>query len=202
MDGSAPAALATVVPGLRASRGYSPARPARGTPPAFPALRWGPPAAFARRSCAPPSRWRSLNLRLWCLNHPCTREAYDTIKANDHQGGSGVSHPTYTKAQEEKITKRALGRIAEMSIYLAHHSVAPAGAIAAYQFAEVEALRSVIRMSDDVRAVHIMDLEETYPEVPTPVQAAIADFARASMDAMKQHEEEVARFYATGNQDA
>lgn len=113
-----------------------------------------------------------------------------------------MSWPTYTKAQEEQITKRALGRILEMGIYLTHHSTSPADAVAAYQIAEVEALRSLDGKSDDVRALHIRDLEEKYPEVPTPVQAAIADFARASADAMKQHEEEVARFYATGSQDA
>lgn len=113
-----------------------------------------------------------------------------------------MSWPTYTKTQEDQIVRRALGRILETGIYLTHHSTSHPAAAVAYQVAEVDALGSFEGMPDDVRALHIRDLEEKYPEVPTPVQAAIADFARASADAMKQHEEEVARFYAAGSQDA
>ncbi|MFE9319109.1 hypothetical protein ACFYNV_29105 [Streptomyces albidoflavus] len=111
-----------------------------------------------------------------------------------------MSWPTYTKAQEGQITKRALGRILEMSIYLNHHSVSRPEATAAYQLAEVEALRRLDDLPDDVRALRIRDLDETYPETPTPVQAAVKTFAAASAEAAKRHEEEVARFNATGAQ--
>lgn len=109
-----------------------------------------------------------------------------------------MSWPTYTKAQEGQITKRALQRILEMGIYLSHHTTTSRPeSILAYQLAEIDALRRLDDLPDDVRALHIRDLDEMYPETPTPVQAAIKTFTAVSAEAAKRHEEEVARFNAT-----
>ncbi|MEV5982813.1 hypothetical protein [Streptomyces sp. NPDC052114] len=107
--------------------------------------------------------------------------------------------PSYSKAEEGQIAKRALARTMELSIYLTAMSVARETGVD-FGIVEAQAISDTLKDQNGVRrALAVRELERKFPPTPTPEQAAISAYAQAISEKMTRHDEELARFHAAGD---